>query len=203
MIQDPLYTTLNLRLLKFLVSRDFAESWDHLLFLLVQVWGTWYPVKVKDSWRDPSQNGFDESIFTTDLARQVSGCHYGIWGLDINYFSTPPFESTTTKWSAKDAPQKKQSFCEISKVMNTTWVVSKKRYTECLAPKLLPHAQNSSHHQFFCRFQEPMSKTEFEYLRVLLQCVLTKKHCVSNFSTRTAETLKLSVSVFLRTSSPK
>jgi len=44
----------------------------------------------------------------------------------------------------------------------------KNRHTEVLAPKLLPHAQNSSPHQFSCRFHKLTRRVKYPYLLILL-----------------------------------
>jgi len=46
-----------------------------------------------------------------------------------------------------------------------------KRYTNFVAPKLLPKSQNSSHNQFSCRCQEPMSRAKYAYNFSVVICL--------------------------------
>ena len=82
--------------------------------------------------------------------------HWHIWHERLVWL----YQSDTchTFLGAKDAP-----VCPIKKM--TTFASGrhgrKSRYTKFLAPKLLQHAQKNTHHQFPCRFQEPMSRAKY------------------------------------------
>jgi len=49
-------------------------------------------------------------------------------------------------------------------------------HIECLAPKLLPFAQNSPHHEFSCSFQEPTNRAKYVWMVVLWQYALVKSY---------------------------
>ena len=122
----------------------------------------------------------------------IVGSHYGIWGLGISHISTPPSELATNFWGAKDAPGKMQSFCALRKVpiLGSKITIYRLFNTKNIAahPKL---------HQFSCRFHEPMSRVQYAYEDVLLQCAFVKRYSVSNSPHRTWKNLRLTVSVFL------
>ena len=82
-------------------------------------------------------------------------CHNEIWGDQYKPLFYPPFKLTTCFSSAKDAPDKTNSFYAITKVANSRGgvAVDKKRYTKFSASKLLPHAQNRSHLHFSGSFK--------------------------------------------------
>jgi len=96
---------------------------------------------------------------------------------------------------AQGAPQKMQiSRCNIKS--GFSWFPDNKtQFPEFSAPKLLHCARNSSHHEFPCRFQEPMSRAEHAYVVDLLHFVLVEGYSVSNSPLSTAINLRLIISV--------
>jgi len=60
----------------------------------------------------------------------------------------------------------------------------------------LPHIQNSLHHPFSCRVQEPISRAKYAYAIALLQPVLVKNYSVLISPHSTAKKMRLTVSVF-------
>jgi len=57
--------------------------------------------------------------------------------------------------------------CKLKRGQFKRWG-QKNRHTEVLAPKLLPHAQNSSPHQFSCRFHKLTRRVKYPYVLILL-----------------------------------